>query len=195
LPFAERFRTELLSLRRRMETYSEVLTGKHQDGTPLSGHAHAYFLPTDEDCDGRLDHLTVYAERGFDQDDLKALGQLLTVRPFDNRPDVQTVLIGLGKKEQFAELDFLQASKRWRSFTPFSLPRFASRGAGKPPRPRDLPEAQLVRELQSRGFPEPISIQRIEGYAPNNRPLVRWLEFQTRRFNGTEGFGLAGFEI
>lgn len=25
--------------------------------------------------------------------------------------------------------------------------------------------------------------------------MVRWLDFHTRRYNGTEGYGLAGFEI
>lgn len=198
MPFAERFRSELLFLRRQAGSYSEVLTGKHQDGTPLEGHAHAHFLPTDEDGDGRLDHLTVYAERGFHRDDLKALGTLLKVRQFDNRPDVQTVQISLGKASQFAEhaiFGVTQSEKKWRSVTPFSLPRFASRGAGKPPRPRDLPEAQLVRELKSRGLPEPVALKRIDGYAPNERPLVRWLEFHTRRFKGDEGFGLAGFEL
>ena len=199
LPFAERFRSELLAHRRRLGTYSKVLTGKEQsDGTPLTGHDHAHFIPTDEDGDGRLDHLTVYAERGFDHDDLAALGALLKVRQFDDRrPDIQTVMIGLGKKEQFAELAIFNPKKfhRWRSVTPFSLPRFANRGGGKPPRPRDLPEAQLRRELKSRGWPEPISIKRTEGHSVNDRPLVRWLEFHARRFNGTEGYGLAGFEI
>jgi CRISPR-associated protein Csb2 len=52
-----------------------------------------------------------------------------------------------------------------------------------------------VRELHSRGLPEPIAIRRIEGYTAGDRPMVRWLEFQTRRFNGTQGNGLAGFEL
>ncbi len=203
LPFAERFRSKLLASRRYKGSYSEVLTGKSEfDQVPLTGHDHAYFIPTDEDGDGRLDHLTVYAERGFDRDDLAALGQLLTVQQFDDRPEVQTVMIGLGTKEQFAKIAleqpaiaWLGSHKKWRSFTPFSLPRFASRGAGKPPRPRDLPEAQLIREIQKRGLPALVSINRIEGCSINDRPLVRWLEFQARRFNGTEGYGLAGFEI
>lgn len=58
----------------------------------------------------------------------------------------------------------VQTSRRWRSVTPFALPRFPNRGGGKPPRPRDLPESQLEHELTARGFPEPISIKRIEGY-------------------------------
>jgi len=56
-------------------------------------------------------------------------------------------------------------------------------------------EAQLTQELTARGLPEPISIKRIEGYQASGRPMVRWLEFQTRRFKGTSGKGLAGFEI
>jgi CRISPR-associated protein Csb2 len=86
-------------------------------------------------------------------------------------------------------------SKSWRSVTPFSLPRFPNRGGGKPPRPRDLPEAQLTQELTARCLSEPISIKRIEGYQASGRPMVRWLEFHTQRFKGTRGKGLAGFEI
>jgi CRISPR-associated protein Csb2 len=183
-------------IRNRVETsHSEAIVGKTSEGVPLDGHLHAHYLATDEDYDGCLDHLTVYAPRGFDAADQQALGAIRTIYRRDELPNVKLVLTGLGTVAQMPKLVLFQQHKRWRSVTPFSLPRFANRGGGKPPRPRDLPEAQLVRELQSRGFPEPISIQRIEGYAPNNRPLVRWLEFQTRRFNGTEGFGLAGFEI
>jgi CRISPR-associated protein Csb2 len=96
-------------------------------------------------------------------------------------------------------------SRRWRSVTPFSLPRFPNRGGGKPPRPRDLPEGQLIRELKNRGLPEPISIKPIEGYQfeaippygepTKRRGMVRWREFHTTRYNGTMGNGLAGFEI
>jgi len=96
---------------------------------------------------------------------------------------------------QFSDTPIFARSRRWRSVAPFSLPRFANRGAGKPPRPRDLPEAQLVRELRVRGLPEPTTIKSIEGYAVGGRPLVRWLDFHTRRFKGDQGYGLAGFEI
>jgi CRISPR-associated protein Csb2 len=192
--FAEQVRRALI--RNRVETsHSEAIVGKTSEGVPLDGHLHAHYLATDEDHDGRLDHVTVYAPRGFDAADQQALGAIRTIYRRDELPNVKLVLTGLGTVAQMPKLALFQQHKRWRSVTPFSLPRFANRGGGKPPRPRDLPEAQLVRELQSRGFPEPISIQRVEGYAPNNRPLVRWLEFHTRRFNGTEGFGLAGFEI
>lgn len=194
MPFAEQVRRALI--RNRVDTsHSEAIVGKTVDGVPLEGHLHAHYLAADEDGDGRLDHVTLYAPCGFDRHDLEAIGALRTIFRQGNRPDVRLVLTGLGEAEQFGDGPIFARSRRWRSVTPFSLPRFASRGAGKPPRPRDLPEAQLVRELRVRGLPEPVSIKRTEGYAAGGRPLVRWLEFHTRRFNGTEGFGLAGFEL
>ena len=46
--------------RRNEGANSERLSGKDASGKPLSGHRHAFYLPTDEDGDGRLDHLTVW---------------------------------------------------------------------------------------------------------------------------------------
>jgi len=230
LPFAEQVRRALI--RNRVDTsHSEVITGKHSDGTPLEGHEHAHYFPTDEDHDGRIDHITVYAPRGFDEADLEALGSLRTIFRSGNRPEVRMVLTGLGgpvcssafprqvrsfaftpggldqaeaqatelpaeaRTTKLSEISIFAEARRWISVTPFSLPRFPNRGGGKPPRPRDLPEGQLIRELKNRGLPEPVSIKRIEGYQVEGRPLVRWLEFHTTRYNGTKGNGLAGFEI
>jgi len=194
LPFGEQVRRALI--RNRVDTsHSEAIIGKTVDGVPLEGHLHAHYLSTDENGDGRLDHVTLYAPCGFDKGDLAAIGALRTIFRQGNRPDVRLILTGLGEVAQFGDTPVFARSRRWRSVTPFSLPRFANRGAGKPPRLRDLPEAQLARELRVRGLPEPILIKRIEGYAAGGRPLVRWLEFHTRRFKGDQGNGLAGFEI
>ncbi len=217
LPFAEQVRRALI--RNRVDTsHSEAITGKHADGSPLEGHEHAHYFPTDEDLDGRIDHITIYAPRGFDDADFEALGSLRTIFRSGNRPDVRMVLTGLGGQEMLAdgssfgsEFSLFAASRRWRSVTPFSLPRFPNRGGGKPPRPRDLPEGQLVRELKNRGLPEPVSIKRTEGYqvegmppeeggttklaTTKSSPLVQWLEFHATRHNGKTGNGLAGFEI
>ncbi len=197
LPLAEMARFALSSVRAD-ETYSPALAGKTEgEGVPLKeDHAHAHFWATDEDADGRLDHLTVYAPRGFDADDVEALGRVRVVRRYyENLPDVRLVLLGLGVREDFAHVPVFGVAKRWRSVTPFSLPRYASRGGGKPPRPRDLPEAQLWRELRLRGWPEPVSVKPLNGYRTGGRREVRWLEFQTRRIKGRQGYGLAGFEL
>lgn len=194
LPFAEQVRRALI--RNRVDTsHSEAIVGKTVEGVPLAGHLHAHYLATDEDGDGRLDHVALYAPCGFDRYDLVAIGALRTIFRRGNRPDVQMVLTRMGEVSQFGDAPLFARSRRWRSVTPFSLPRFANRGGGKPPRPRDLPKVQFLRELKSRGLPEPISINRIDGYQTEKRPMVRWLEFHARRFNGTEGHGLAGFEM
>jgi CRISPR-associated protein Csb2 len=214
LRFAEQVRRALI--RNRVDTsHSEAITGKTVDGVPLEGHEHAHYFATDEDADGRLDHVTIHCPRGFDEADVEALGSLRTIYGRGNRPEVRMILVGLGGVKMFAQRgsrpDLEEAdrdvcapsglpsvfaiSTRWRSVTPFSLPRFPNRGGGKPPRPRDLPEAQLTQELVARGLPEPISIKRIDGYQASGRPMVRWLEFHTQRFKGTQGKGLAGFEI
>ena len=197
LPMAEMARFAASS-RRADESYSLALAGKTEgEGQPLrEDHAHAHFWATDEDADGRLDHLTVYAPRGFDADDVDALGRVRVVkRHYKNLPDVRLVLLGLGRRDDFAHVPVFRAAKRWRSVTPFSLPRYASRGGGKRARPRDLPEAQLRRELRLRGLPEPISVTPLGGYQTSGKREVRWLEFQTRRFKGEQGYGLAGFEL
>ncbi len=271
LPFAEQVRRALI--RNRVDTsHSEAITGKTVDGAPLEGHEHAHYLPTDEDGDGRLDHLTIYCPGGFDDADVEAIRNLHTVYRRGNRPDVRLVLVGNAESsvdgwqgrnaslpgavvtgpnayelskppaiatgsnpgEVMVEIispalgsgycpiigTIFASAKRWRSVTPFSLPRFPNRGGGKPPRPRDLREAQLTQELIARGFPEPISIKRIEGYRCRNRrgqrpetrnqwsevgdrqlestgqeKLIPWHEFKTQRLKGTHGKGLAGFEI
>ena len=53
---------------------SRVFSGKDGSGRPLrDDHDHAFYLPTDEDGDGRLDHLTVVALGGFPPDEIRAL--------------------------------------------------------------------------------------------------------------------------
>jgi len=221
LPFAEQVRRALI--RNRINTsHSEAITGKTVAGMPLAGHEHAHYFAADEDGDGRLDHVTIYCPRGFNEADIEALGSLRTIYRRGNAPDVRMILIGLQTIEEIRQAtgrktptcnvavfptsppsrsgyrpvgtSILASSERWRSITPFSLPRFPYR-ADRKPRPSESAESQLIRELRSRGLPEPITIKRIEGYQANGRPLVRWLEFHTRRFNGTHGKGLAGFEI
>jgi CRISPR-associated protein Csb2 len=159
------------------------------------GHEHAHYFATDEDRDGQIDHITIYAPRGFDEADIEALRSLRTIFRSGNGAEVQLTLPEFGGRDWLSRYSVFGEARGWRSATPFSLPRFANRGGGKPPRPRDLPDAQLRRELRSRGLPEPISIVASEGYVTRNAETIPWSEFEVRRFNGTEGHGVAGFEI
>jgi CRISPR-associated protein Csb2 len=200
MPFAETARFAV-SQNRAGNSFSKALSGKEWDEDlqkwqPLKGHRHAHFLATDEDGDGRLDHLTIYAPCGFNSDDLAALGQIRSVKRPKNLPSTKLVLTGLGSKEDFLQISIFKKSKIWRSVTPFSLPNFPNRGGGKPPRPKDLPEAQLIKELKSRGLPTPVRIGRIDGYETEKRPKMHWLNFHAARLRkDTRGKGLYGFEI
>jgi CRISPR-associated protein Csb2 len=194
LPFAEQVRRALI--RNRLSTsHSEAITGKRSDGTPLQGHSHAHYLPTDEDRDGLIDHITIHAPRGLDAFDVAALRSLRTIFRPGRGPDVRlNPLKSETTTANSRQLIFGKAT-RWRSATPFSLPRFPNRGGGRPPRPRDLPEGQLRRELRLRGLPEPVLVKPLDGYGVRGQPVVPWTAFQTIRHNGTRGNGLAGFEI
>ena len=52
---------------------SPKLSGKDASGKPLEGHQHAFYLPTDEDGDGQLDHLTVWTPGGLEEREFQAV--------------------------------------------------------------------------------------------------------------------------
>jgi CRISPR-associated protein Csb2 len=56
--------------------FSPIIHGKDEEGNPARSHNHAFYLPTDEDCDGRIDHVTIYAAGQFSRDDVSALDRL-----------------------------------------------------------------------------------------------------------------------
>ncbi|MFH1699652.1 MAG: hypothetical protein ABIE07_03610 [Candidatus Zixiibacteriota bacterium] len=92
---------------------SPVFSGKHPDGKPINGHRHAFYLPTDEDGDGRLDHLLVFAAEPFNSSELAALDALRSVWQPNRLPDVNLVLVSLSPEIPG------QSSNRWVSATPF----------------------------------------------------------------------------
>jgi CRISPR-associated protein Csb2 len=87
---------------------SWIFSGKATDGTPLRNHRHASFLPTDEDADGCLDHLTVYArgepspdgrDQGFTDAELQALAAFHQLRQPGGKPDLRLVLLSIGDRK------------------------------------------------------------------------------------------------
>lgn len=56
--------------------FSPILHGKDENGDPARSHDHAFYLPTDEDRDGRIDHITIFAAGRFSRDDVSALDRL-----------------------------------------------------------------------------------------------------------------------
>lgn len=137
LPIAEAVRRALMSLygqlteRNGVRGRSPTFSGKDERGVPLRGHRHARYLPTDEDGDGRLDHLTVYAADGFDPLECRAFEQLSIIRNYkDDRHPLRVLFLGtcsagvgvpagvVGKPRSP-----LGCSKVWASATPYLVTR------------------------------------------------------------------------
>ena len=101
---------------------------------PLRGHAHAFYLPADEDDDGRIDHVTVVAEQGFSAAEVRALDRLREVRHGEGDP-LRLMLVGLGRQADFRSPLFA-GSRSWVSATPFLVTRYPKRSGTK----RDYPD-------------------------------------------------------
>lgn len=197
----ERMRQALMAKSRGLngtEHALPVFSGKGTDGLPLDDdHAHAFYLPSDEDDNGRIDHITVYATQGFDKHAQQAVGMLKKLWGSGGH-DIYAVLIGLGQPQDYGGLAMRDGqapacaqSRIWRSVTPYVLTRHPKKNG------KDSPASQVTRELARRGFPKPEQIEYLD-HAMIAGKKVRWLEF--RRFRNGGGGQLAdsrgyGFEI
>jgi len=139
-----------------------ALSGKDDEGRPRTGHQHAYFLPADEDGDGRLDHLTIFAPMGFNDLECQAINRLRQLS-FEDGERLQLLLIGLGKERDF-RTPLLDESTVWVSATPFVVTRYPKLRGAKRDRPEDYASPQifachvLIQELKRRELPEVVSI-------------------------------------
>ncbi len=189
---------------------SETLSGKDESGKPLKGHKHAFYLPTDEEGDGKLDHLTVWAPEGLTAKEFKAVASLTKLKPPGRgRDPVQLAYQSHGGVEDFVGVSPLfDVSKRWRSLTPYVLTRHVKfRGPkdenGQRRMMVDGPEDQIRREVSLRSHlsdTDEILIQDRHAPIPPMRrgrsDGIRPIEFfRHRRGGGSRGGGAYSFEI
>jgi CRISPR-associated protein Csb2 len=194
----ERMRQALMAKSRGLngsEHALPVFSGKGADGVRLDDdHSHAFYLPSDEDSDGRIDHMTVYATQGFDKHAQQAIGKLKKLWGASGH-DIYTVLIGFGQPHDYGGLamrdgqaPILAESRIWLSMTPYVLTRHPKKNG------KDSPSSQVARELLRRGFPAPDHIEQSDHSNIRGKKL-RWLEFRRLRNGGggrvssTLGFG------
>ncbi|MEW5980204.1 MAG: type I-U CRISPR-associated protein Csb2 [Acidobacteriota bacterium] len=140
LPVAESVRRMLIGIYGRRFPASDgsrgrsaIFSGKDGEDQPLQGHGHAYYLPTDEDNDGRLDHLTIVAADGFSERELKALDLLRELKSAERERSghpLLALLLGLGQLDDYQPFP-LRASKVWVSATPFIAPRYLKKRGTK----------------------------------------------------------------
>ena len=171
-----------------------VISGRDENGRPLKEdtHTHAFFLPEDADDDGRIDHLVVFAQGGFDADSRRALDRVtrLWLERRDRatagdddapeeagREEWRLALEGFGQPKDFAEASRLFGPAReWISATPYLMPWHAKKGFG--------PAEQIAREVEQRGIgtlegkPEPLASIEIHG---RMRRPIHFHRFRSRR--------------
>ncbi len=143
---------------------SEVFSGKDEAGKPLLLHEHAYYLPTDEDGDGRIDHLTIFAAMGFGPSEVKALDRMLKLKHDEGEP-LNLVLMALGQTEALAAENLLGPSRIWESATPFVATRHAKESGRK----RDSQD--LLGQQNERAFARQVLIEEI-GRLRARRPEI-----------------------
>jgi CRISPR-associated protein Csb2 len=204
LPVGEQVRSALLSickgiaLRRTSDLAGSALWksasafwGKDEEGMPRKGHEHAFFLPSDEDRDGRIDHVTIVAQQGFSPDEIAALHKLTSLAWGED--ELRLMLIGLGCPHQVRSSLFRWA-RRWRSATPFVATRFPKLSGRKRDLPEDLATPQafvksaLRRELERLQQQRPSfgAVESIE-LRPACGQDERWRSIQFKKFRRKYG--------
>lgn len=134
------------------------ISGRNADGRPLKdpAHVHAFWLPEDADCDGWIDHVSVYIPSGIDDnirtrlDRISRLWLASKQQPANSNPlpviakEWRLALEGFGQPEYFAgSSPILSRASHWKSVTPF-LAAGHLKTAGY--------RGELIRLLKRRGF-------------------------------------------
>ena len=174
---------------------SITFSGKDSDRKKLSGHMHAYYLPTDEDEDGVLDHLTIIAKNPFNRKELDALNIMDAVR-YENRW-FNLIYQAHGKTTNFVNIPILETAKKWESATPFVLNRHMKlRGRGSNKRLLDGPEDQLRSEIAKR-FGDKVKIRnvKINDAKSKMRSGISPIQFKRWRKSRLPGFGAYNVQI
>jgi CRISPR-associated protein Csb2 len=183
-----------------------LFTGRDAAGQVRRGprHDHAWFLPADDDADGAIDHVVVYACGGFDLAALRSLVRLRRVWGHGG-PELIVTLVDvgspgelgcLGREAGSARTAQLGTARVWESLTPFVPPWHIKHCASGV---RAAPHEQVARLLALYGRPP----ARIEPLAPEHAtqprlPSIPWQRFQRRRASGggSRGADLAfGFRL
>lgn len=122
-------------------------------------HRHAFYLPWDQNNDGRIDRLIFHLPDRMGEETRRAVEKLNLLRSRDGSK-WQLVLENIGTAEIGGPL--LAKASEWVSITPYLHPWYVKRGF-------DI-EAQIRRECAMRGMIEPVELTQLPSIEVNNRP-------------------------
>lgn len=193
--------TQALSLGERLHRvlvkYSDsspVFSGCDEQGNPLSGHRHAYYLAQPDGHRGEVRTITVRASAGFGPRERAALESIRKVWDYDQRK-LGLTLVSMGpppdpaaNREESADSLF-GTSRVWTSITPFIPTRHAKTTNNGTPKCDEhglqigSPAHDLLRllALERPELPRP-EIKAIPG--PELPRRLVWLDYQRQRRHG-----------
>ena len=146
---ADAVRTAVMSQAGRLRKDRYVprsLSGHDDRGRPLNDdHTHASWLPVDNDGDGLIDHVAVYAKGGFEPSTGRAFASVTDVH--DGRSLlVRLRFVGLRRVEDLAGLcPLFGKAKAWSSSTPYYAPWHSKAKFGV--------SEQIKKEMRNRRMP------------------------------------------
>ena len=115
-------------------------------------HPHAFYIPADEDGDGGLDVLTIWAPLGLSEDDVYALATMRYLPARGGEARVRLDYLGHGVASDFAGVSPLfDKSVSWKSVTPYIPSRHLPRRGRYSVKKRAGWEKQARREIEERG--------------------------------------------
>lgn len=163
---------------------SPILSGRDAEGSRRSGHCHAHYLAIPDAEGRRIDRLAVWAPEGLGPGELTSLAGLRELRADWLREPLPVALSALGPPAQMVLPVLLGPARRWRSLTPFGLPRHPKSRAG---RLIEGPVQQIRDELARRGLPQPESVELVRGpWLEYRRTRVRVSRLEAARVVGAE---------
>ena len=173
---------------------TRMFTGKYADGKPMKeNHQHAFFLPTDEDGDNILDHMTIIAREPFDEKEINALASITWVQR--GQHGFKMIFLGGGNINDFKDIPILKKNKKWRSETPFVLNRHIKIRGKSEKCVVDGPEDQLRLEIKRR-FPDvKIKNIKINQSTSTMKCGLKPIQFSRWRKDKLSGFGAYDVEI
>jgi CRISPR-associated protein Csb2 len=167
---ADKFRSAAMAVCREP---SRTLSGHEADGSPCKGYDHAFWWPLDEDNDGFLDHVMVWAPGGFDQSEVDALRRLTRLRQRGGRPDLLVSPTYVGQASEYTPWNG-DDTTAFVSATPYFCPLHLSHGKAGSGRTRSI--TKVIREgLRRQGIAEEIEAisEIVFDYAPEALMAVR----------------------
>lgn len=176
-----------------------VFSGKDPDGEPLrDDHQHAFYLPADDDGDGRIDHITVWTRNGFEPVACAALGNVRRLWGSEGH-DIHLALESLGDgcacggfNRRSGQTPLLGESRIWESVTPLVLTRYLKVKRSERSDPlmhekavwRELLKALELELRRVRpDLPEIVSVD-YRGASKARGKEIPWHRFRRQRING-----------